>query len=145
MKIAVASAGNTLESPLDARFGRCAFFVIVDADSWDYEAVPNPAAAAGQGAGIEAAQLVAGRGADVVIADNVGPNAYQALTAGGVQIVPGARGTVREAVEQYLAGQLPPAAAPTATAHFGRSVGLGGAGTGAGGGRGRGWRGGQGW
>jgi len=158
MKIAVASAGDTLESPLDARFGRCAFFVVVDADTLDYEAVPNPAATAGQGAGIQAAQIVADRGVDVVIADNIGPNAHQALTAGGMQIVHGARGTVREAVEQYRAGQLTPVAAPTVGANFGRSVGPGGPGgagpgpgagmgRGAGGGGrggGRGWRGGRG-
>lgn len=152
MKIAVASAGHTLESPLDARFGRCAYFVIVDPDTLDFEAVPNPAATAGQGAGIQAAQTVADRGADVVIADNIGPNAHQALTAGGIQIVRGARGTVREAVAQYRTGQLTPVAAPTVGGYFGRSVGPGGPagagpGRGAGGGRGGGrggWRGGRG-
>jgi predicted Fe-Mo cluster-binding NifX family protein len=154
MKIAVASAGDTLEAPLDARFGRCAYFVIVDPDTLDFEAASNPAVTAGQGAGIQAAQIVADRGADVVIADNIGPNAYQALTAGGVQIVRGARGTVRKAVEQYQAGQLTPVAAPTVAGNFGRSVGPGGptgagpgrGGGGWGGGRGggRGWRGGRG-
>ena len=30
MKIAVTSTGNTLESPIDPRFGRCQFFVFID-------------------------------------------------------------------------------------------------------------------
>jgi predicted Fe-Mo cluster-binding NifX family protein len=33
MKVAITSTGNSLESKLDSRFGRCSFFVIYDTES----------------------------------------------------------------------------------------------------------------
>jgi predicted Fe-Mo cluster-binding NifX family protein len=32
MKIAVSAAGNTLDSLVDPRFGRCAYFIIADVE-----------------------------------------------------------------------------------------------------------------
>ena len=32
MKIGISSTGNTMSSLLDARFGRCAYFVVYDTD-----------------------------------------------------------------------------------------------------------------
>jgi predicted Fe-Mo cluster-binding NifX family protein len=164
MKIAVAASGNTLDAVVDPRFGRCAWFVIVDSDTLAFEAVQNPGAMAGGGAGIQAAQLVSSKGAHAVVAGNMGPNAHQALTAAGIQILPFIGGTVRQAVEAVKAGTLTAAAAPTVPLHFGTggtpptppasgpgpggafggSPGMGGGGgRGMGGGRGRGFRGGR--
>jgi predicted Fe-Mo cluster-binding NifX family protein len=119
MRIAVAASGNTLDAQVDPRFGRCAWFVIVDSDRMAFEAVENPGAMAGGGAGIQAAQLVASKGAQVVVAGNMGPNAHQALAAAGIQILPFAGGTVRQAVEAVKAGKLAAASAPTVPLHFG--------------------------
>jgi len=138
MKIVVAASGNTLEAQVDPRFGRCAWFVIVDTDSMAYEAVENPGALAGGGAGVQAAQLVASVGAQAVVAGHMGPNAYQVLAAGGIQILPFAGGTVRQAVEAFKEGKLTPAAAPTVGLHFGMAGGAGAPGGGAGMGRGAG-------
>lgn len=55
MKVAVCSMGDNLDSPTDPRFGRCAYFVIVDTETMQSEAVSNTAATTGQGAGIMAA------------------------------------------------------------------------------------------
>ena len=160
MKIAVAASGNTLDAQVDPRFGRCAWFVIVDSETMQFEAVQNPGAMAGGGAGIEAAQLVASRGAQAVVAGNMGPNAHQALTAAGIQILPFMGGAVRQAVEAVKAGKLTAATAPTVPLHFGMGgaapgasasgpgggAGLGGGARGMGGGgrgRGRGSRGGR--
>ncbi len=131
MKIAVCSAGEALDSPLDPRFGRCANFVIVDTDSLSFEAVENTAAQNAQGAGIQAAQQLSSRGLSAVIAGNFGPNAFQALTAAGIKAVTGAEGTVRDAVEQFKKGQLQEISGATVSAHSGMG----------GGGRGRGRRG----
>jgi len=151
MKIAVAASGNTLDAQVDPRFGRCAWFVIVDSDTMAFEAVENPGAMAGGGAGIQAAQLVASKGAQVVVAGNMGPNAHQALTAAGIQILPFAGGTVRQAVEAVKAGQLTAASGPTVPLHFGvggtgpaAPVPGAGPGSGSGGGPGMGGGGGRG-
>jgi predicted Fe-Mo cluster-binding NifX family protein len=106
MKIAVAARGNGPEAPTDPRFGRCAQFVVVDTESGEFAVVPNSGAAAGSGAGIEAARTVAKAGADVVIAGNLGPNAVQALAAGGIDAYESTDGTVADSIEAWKAGRL---------------------------------------
>jgi predicted Fe-Mo cluster-binding NifX family protein len=149
MKLAVASSGSGLDSPVDLRFGRCPWFVIVDTDTMNFEAVPNPAAGAAGGAGIQAAQMLLSKGVNAVVAGQVGPNAFQVLSAAGVQVLPFAGGTVKDAVDAFLGGRLSETSAPTASAHAGMapqdpSSGFPGAGPGMGFGRGMGRGGGRG-
>lgn len=106
MKICVTSTGSGLDSPVDGRFGRCLYFVIVDPETMEYEAVPNQSADASAGAGTQAAQTVAMRGAGVVVTGHVGPNAIPTLEAAGIRIITGASGTVSDAIEQYKDGKL---------------------------------------
>ncbi|CAD6494231.1 MAG: Dinitrogenase iron-molybdenum cofactor [Candidatus Argoarchaeum ethanivorans] len=134
MKICVTSAGPSMDAPADPRFGRCQYFVIVDSETMEYESMPNPSINASGGAGIQAAQTVAGIGAGVVITGNLGPNATQTLKASGIKMVTGASGTVRDAVEQYKSGGFSQTTSPTVPEYSGR----GGAGTGAGAGTGMG-------
>jgi predicted Fe-Mo cluster-binding NifX family protein len=137
MKAAVCSTGNTLDSPIDPRFGRCANFVVVDTETFDASAVPNPGAMSAQGAGIQAAQVVSSLGASAVIAGNFGPNAFQALSAAGIEVYTGARGTVRDAINQFNSGQLQAISAASVAAHFGMGATPGqGPGMGMGGGTG---------
>jgi len=67
MKIAVSSSGKDLDSHVDPRFGRCACFVIVETDDMSFEAFDNASISLGGGAGIQAAQFVASKGAKAVI------------------------------------------------------------------------------
>jgi predicted Fe-Mo cluster-binding NifX family protein len=119
MKICVTSAGNSIDAQIDPRFGRCSYFVIVDSETMQFEAVPNMAAGASGGAGIQAAQAVANKGVKLLVTGNVGPKAFQALTAAGIEVATGAFGTVREAVEKYKRGELSKTGAPTVGGHFG--------------------------
>lgn len=125
MKVAVTARGESLDSQLDPRFGRCQFFVVVDTLTMDSEAVPNGSATASGGAGIQAAQSVSGTGAEVVITGDVGPNAHQTLSAAGIRIATGASGTVREALEMFKRGALDETGAPTAGPHSGMGGGRG--------------------
>ncbi len=125
MKICVTAAGNTLDAPVDPRFGRTAHFMIVDSENMSFEAVSNTAGGAMSGAGIQAAQTIASKGVNVVITGNVGPNAFQALASAGIRIVVGAYGTVREVVEKFKRGELTETRAPTVRGHFGRGGGMG--------------------
>jgi predicted Fe-Mo cluster-binding NifX family protein len=129
MRICVSASANSLDASVDPRFGRCPYFIIVDSETMQFEVVPNPALGAIGGAGIQAAQIIASKGAKVVITGNVGPNAFQALSAAGIKIITGVYGTVREVVEKYRRGELKETNSPTAGGHFG--MGMGG---------GRGWR-----
>jgi len=125
MKICVSAVANSLDAQLDPRFGRCPYFAIVDSESMQFEAIPNVASGAMGGAGIQAAQVIAGKGVKLLITGNVGPNAFQALSAAGIKIVTGAFGTVREAVEKYKKGELRETGAPTVGGHFGMGRGQG--------------------
>ncbi len=125
MKICVTAAGTTLDAAVDPRVGRAAYFIIVDSETLAFEAVPNTAAGAMSGAGIQAAQTIASKGVNVLITGNVGPNAFQALASTGIKIVVGASGTVREVIEKYKRGELKGAGGPTVDGHFGRGGGMG--------------------
>ena len=125
MKICVSASADSLDAQLDPRFGRCPYFVIVDSETMKFEAIPNIAAGAMSGAGIQAAQTVASKGVKVVVTGNVGPNAFQALSTAGIKIVVGAFGTVREAVEKYKRGELREARTSTVRGHFGMGTGRG--------------------
>lgn len=135
-KIAVSAVNPSLDALVDPRFGRCAYFLIVDPDTLKYEAIPNTSQNAAHGAGIQAAQIVSNRGVEAVLTGNIGPNAYQAISAGGIKIFTGVSSTVKEAVARYAKGELTQTSRPTVASHFG--VGSGGGRGGGRGGRGRG-------
>ena len=119
MKICVTATANNLDAQIDPRFGRCSYLVIVNPETMQFEAVPNMAASASGGAGIQAAQTVANKGVKLLITGNVGPKAFQALASASIEVATGAFGTVREAVEKYKRGELSNTGAPTVGGHFG--------------------------
>ena len=105
-KICITSEGNNLDSKVDSRFGRCQYFIIVDSDTLQFEAIENPNIESMGGAGIQSAQLVASKKIKAVVTGNVGPNAFQTLQAAGIKIFTGASGTVKEAIEKYKKGEF---------------------------------------
>ena len=72
MKVAITSTGNTPESKLDQRFGRCDCFVIYDTETKSTEFIPNPNKDALEGAGPASVQIVASRGVEKVISGEFG-------------------------------------------------------------------------
>ena len=119
MKICVTATANILDAQIDPRFGRCSYLIIVDSETMQFEAIPNTAAGATGGAGIQAAQTISSKGVKLLITGNVGPKAFQALSAAGIEVVTGAFGTVREAVEKFKRGALRKTDAPSVGGHFG--------------------------
>lgn len=113
-KIAVSSEGPSLDDLVDPRFGRAGGFLLVDLSTMETKYIDNGASQTmGQGAGIQAAENVAGAGAEVVLSGYIGPKAFQALTAGGIKIGQDCDNmTVREAVEKFKNGEIPIADKP---------------------------------
>jgi predicted Fe-Mo cluster-binding NifX family protein len=107
MKIAIAASGNSLDADFAPRFGRSAYFVVVDSETEEWTALPNPGMGAGGGAGVQAAQVISNSGAQVAIGPNFGPNAFNALRAAGITMYSARGGSVRDVLAQYKAGQLP--------------------------------------
>ncbi len=99
MKIAIASTGQSLDDPVSDRFGRCPYFLIVDADSGAHEVIPNPGQSMPGGAGPAAVQAIVQQGAEVILAGEFGPKAQQALDTAGVRSVQVA-GIARDAMRE---------------------------------------------
>ena len=139
MKIAVSATAPGLDAEVDPRFGRCQYFIIVDPQNMEFEALDNSNAMAAGGAGISTAQMIASKGAEVVLTGNCGPNAYQTLSAAGIQVITGVAGRIRDAIEAYKIGKFQSSAQPSVAAHYGMGGGMGmGRGMGRGMGTGRG-------
>jgi predicted Fe-Mo cluster-binding NifX family protein len=130
LKVAVSSTGGSLDSAVDPRFGRSPYHVIVETETMAFEAMPNASMSSPSGAGIGAAQAVAGKGIQAVLTGSIGPNASSVLSQVGIKMFSGASGTVRQAVETFKEGRLSEAAS--------LSAGMIGYGRGRGGGRGMG-------
>lgn len=123
-RIVVASQSRGgLDDMVSPVFGRCPVFTVVEVEDGRIVNVSvhqNPAITAPMGAGIQAAQFVGSLGANVVIAGNIGPNAFMALNSLGIKVIAGVMGmSVREAVQRYLKGELGVTTAPTAPMHAG--------------------------
>ena len=107
MKIAVTSKGQSLSSDIDPRFGRAPFILIVDTETMDFEAVDNSTNVnAFKGAGIQAATMVADKGAEVLLTGYCGPNAFKTVSAAGMKVVNDISGTVEDVVARFTAGDV---------------------------------------
>ena len=118
-KICITAAGDTLTAMVDPRCGRARFFIIVNPDTLEFEAIANPNIDTTGGAGVQSAQLITDQGVAAVLTGNVGPNAYQALTAAGIEIMTGVSGTIHDAIAQYKQGIFKPSLKPNAVSKQG--------------------------
>lgn len=119
MKICVTAQGGNLDSEIDPRFGRCKYFLFIDKETLEFEAVENPNIEAMGGAGIQSGQLVAGKGVGAVLTGNVGPNAFETLKTAGIDVVTGLSGSVKAAIEKYKKGGIEPTQGPSVSSKFG--------------------------
>ena len=108
-----------MNSKVDPRFGRCPYFIIVDTQTLEFEAIRNPNIESMGGAGIQSAQLVASKRVKAVLTGNVGPNAFQTLQAAGIEIFTGASGTIKDTVKKYKRGEFKPTQNPSVSSKYG--------------------------
>lgn len=119
MKIAVSSQGEELDSPVDPRFGRARFFLIVDTESGtQYVCENSQNLNALQGAGIQAAENVMQQGVSALLTGHCGPKAFRALAAAGVEVFVDVTGSVRDAVENFKKGAYERASRPDVQGHW---------------------------
>jgi predicted Fe-Mo cluster-binding NifX family protein len=103
LKIAFTTNGNSIEDSIAPTFGRCLNFLIVDSDSGDILVVPNPGAISAGGAGVQAAEMLAGCGIGRLVTGIIGFNARPLLEAAGISIVTGQSGKIRVSIERLRA------------------------------------------
>ncbi|MFW6062429.1 MAG: NifB/NifX family molybdenum-iron cluster-binding protein, partial [Planctomycetota bacterium] len=77
MQLVVTAQGRELSSPVDPRFGRAKYLILVDTETGAWSATDNSQnLQAPQGAGIQAGKNVASLGAAAVVTGHVGPKAF---------------------------------------------------------------------
>ncbi|RLC03183.1 MAG: dinitrogenase iron-molybdenum cofactor biosynthesis protein [Deltaproteobacteria bacterium] len=160
MKICISSTGKDMNSQVDPRFGRCAYFMIVQTDDLSFEVFENEFKSLGGGAGIQSAGFLQSKDVKALLTGNCGPNAMNVFSESKIQVVTGQAGLIKDVVEKFKKGELSPSVDPTVNEKAGltdaagqgnngsqgrgRCMGGGGRGMGRGQGQGRGMGRGQG-
>jgi len=112
MRIAVSTSNDQgLDSEVSPHFGRCPYFVLIDLDGREVSQVQtagNPYYPDHEPGQVPA--FIHSQGAGVMLASGMGGRAVALFEQYGIHPVTGASGTVRQALEQYLDGQLQGAA-----------------------------------
>jgi predicted Fe-Mo cluster-binding NifX family protein len=135
MKVAISSVGPDVNSMVDFRFGRCAYFIIVDTETNEIKSIQNPNVYAASGAGIQSAQTVVNENIGAVISGQMGPNAHRVIAAVNIPVYISAGGTVAENLERFKRDELEQMSQPSVAEKFGMGMGTGMGRGGGGGGR----------
>ena len=118
MKVAIPTKGTDLNAPVDTIFGRCQYFIIVDLDTMKFDVIENPNIGIMTKAGIKSGKMIADRGTQVVLTDNIGPNAFSTLSTAGIQVIVGVSGMIKEAIQQLISRPFPSASSETVPEYF---------------------------
>ena len=101
MIIAITSKERTLQSEIDPRFGRAAYFMIANTLTGEVYAHDNSKGIeAANGAGTGAAQLMAEYKINILYTGVVGPKAADVLNKAGIKYVEKTTGTVEQILDQ---------------------------------------------
>ena len=119
MKLGISATENNLHAAVDQRFGRCRYFLIVDSETKEINTIDNQATQAQGGAGIQAAQTLVDHGVEAVLTGNIGPNAFQTLSAAHIKVYTNVNGSIEQAVDQYVQGKLKETQSSTVGSHAG--------------------------
>jgi predicted Fe-Mo cluster-binding NifX family protein len=102
MKIAIAADGIDLNSNVASRLGAAEYILVIDLETREYEALPNPGRSHHRGGGVQAVMLAAAKEVSAVLAGHCSPAIRDQFSSTGIEIRPGIHGTVTEAVDRYI-------------------------------------------
>ena len=115
MNVLIAADGPTLDSSVAKRFGQAPYYLYVDANTGQVQAIENtdhddePHAIISQ---------MAHQGAEVFITGNIGPHAFALVRSLGRQVALARRMSAAAALEKYQKGKLEILKAPTVKQSF---------------------------
>jgi len=114
MLIAVTALENSLQSQIDPRFGRAAYYMIVNTET-DEVTVHNNSdgISASNGAGTGAAQTLSEYGVEALYTGSVGPKAAEVLGKANIPYYENTTGTVQDVIDQLKNDGTPQRAALT--------------------------------
>lgn len=119
MKVVLTSTGDSLESEIDPRLGRCKYFIVYDTDEESFTVMDNKQnMELPSGAGVQAAQNIISSKAKAVITPNCGPKAFRSLSAAGIKIYSCKVTNVKDVIEDFKAGKLQETGNPNVSGHW---------------------------
>ena len=121
MKLVFSSSGKSVDDDIDARFGRCPYFLIVNIEDKkvkNVKVIENTAKAQMGGAGITAGEIIGNLGVDAVITTNLGPRAFSVFNQLGIKVFK-AQGSIKKAIEDFLSEKLDRLSDSTGPQHAG--------------------------
>lgn len=119
MRLAVTASGVDLSSPIDTRFGRARYLLVVDMPGRSFQPIDNhKSRSAAEGAGVNAAQNVIDTASTALITGHCGPKAFRALKAADIDVYLAPGGMVSEALDLFEAGKLERLAGANVDGHW---------------------------
>ena len=107
MRIAVPASGQTVNDPMDTRFGRAPYIIFYNPDTGETTNMTNPYAGESGGVGPRLVQLLVQNQVTHLIAPRIGGNAETALVAAGIAVfLWEGPGSVSSALELFKTGKL---------------------------------------
>jgi predicted Fe-Mo cluster-binding NifX family protein len=108
MRIAISAEDkNGLDSLVSPHFGRCPYFILVDVEGQEIKGVvstDNPYY--GNHSPGQVPAFIHSRGADVMLTGGMGGRAVGFFQQYKIEPVTGASGSIRQALQSYLGGEL---------------------------------------
>lgn len=106
MKIAIPVEGNKDDTNINKAFARAPYIYIFDSEKKEGVYVDNSASSQTGGAGINASQLLADKGVDVLLAPKCGENAAKVLKEANIKVYRSVGNEVTMNIEAFLRGRL---------------------------------------
>ena len=87
MKIFISANGSTTDASVGQRFGLSPYFIIVNPQTIEFEAVSNSGADGKRAAGMQAVVLAISKKVDMVLTGYCSPTAMKYLTDNGIEVI----------------------------------------------------------
>ncbi len=111
MLIAVTALEDSLQSVIDPRFGRAAYYMIINTVTGEVTSHNNSdGVGASNGAGTGAAQTLSEYGVEALYTGSVGPKAADVLQKANIRYFENITGTVQDLLDQLKGGEISPEA-----------------------------------
>jgi len=108
MLIAITALENSLQSEIDPRFGRAAYYMLINTETDEVTAHNNSDGVdAANGAGTGAAQTLSEYGVEALYTGSVGPKAAEVLQKANIPYYENITGTVQNVLDQLKNGGIP--------------------------------------
>ena len=114
MLIAITALENSLQAEIDPRFGRAAYYMIINTETGEVTAHNNSdGVGASNGAGTGAAQTLSEYGVEALYTGSVGPKAAEVLNQANIPYYENITGTVQGVLDQLKNGSVSKISAQT--------------------------------